>query len=92
MLDPQKLESDRKKSVALALQEDIGSGDITAALVDAKTNYHARVITREAATICGVEWVNETFRQLDPTVELLWHFKDGDSACLLYTSDAADDP
>jgi nicotinate-nucleotide pyrophosphorylase (carboxylating) len=38
----------------------------------------ARIITREAATICGIEWVNEVFRQVDSTVSIQWHVSDGD--------------
>ncbi|MCD8512129.1 MAG: carboxylating nicotinate-nucleotide diphosphorylase [Nitrincola sp.] len=66
-------------NVTVALNEDIGSGDITAELVPLEHQAKARVITREAAVICGVEWVNEVFRQVDPSVVLEWHVKDGDS-------------
>lgn len=65
-------------NVTVALNEDIGSGDITAELVPLEHQAKARVITREAAVICGVEWVNEVFRQVDPSVVLEWHVKDGD--------------
>lgn len=66
-------------NVTVALNEDIGSGDITAELVPLEHQAKARVITREPAVICGVEWVNEVFRQVDPSVVLEWHVKDGDS-------------
>lgn len=66
------------ENVRAALAEDIGSGDITAALVPAATRGHARIITREAAVICGRPWVDEVFRQLDPDVTLRWHCTDGD--------------
>lgn len=65
-------------NVTVALNEDIGSGDITAELVPLEHQAKARVITREAAVICGVEWVNEVFRQVDSSVVLEWHVKDGD--------------
>ena len=65
-------------NVRAALAEDIGSGDITAALVPAGTRGHARIITREAAVICGRPWVDEVFRQLDPGVNVRWHCADGD--------------
>jgi nicotinate-nucleotide pyrophosphorylase (carboxylating) len=63
--------------VRSALAEDIGSGDITAALIPADATARARVITRENGTICGVAWVNEVFLQLDPAVELDWQVSDG---------------
>ncbi|NMH59196.1 carboxylating nicotinate-nucleotide diphosphorylase [Alteromonas ponticola] len=69
--------------VKIALEEDLGgtidiNNDITACLIDADTHAQAKVITREACTICGVDWVNETFTQIDPEVEITWLVKDGD--------------
>lgn len=72
------LKKDISKTVAWALEEDIRDGDITAALIPATQTATATVITREAATICGLAWVNEVFRQVDPEVELEWHVADGD--------------
>ena len=59
--------------VARALQEDIGSGDITAQLIPAEKTARAVVITREEAIVCGRPWVDEVFRQLDNTTTLEWH-------------------
>jgi nicotinate-nucleotide pyrophosphorylase (carboxylating) len=64
--------------VSRALREDIGSGDVTAALVPAAQTIRARVISREAAVISGCAWFNETFRQLDAVVQLEWQVQDGD--------------
>ncbi len=75
------------ENVRAALAEDIGDGDITAALVAADTRGHARIITREAAVVCGRPWVDEVFRQLDPAVTVRWHCSDGeqvDAGALLY--------
>jgi len=76
------IRSDIQTQVACALNEDIGpdliNGDITAQLIPAERTAHARVICRDHATIAGCEWVNETFRQLDPSVDVIWHVKDGD--------------
>jgi len=63
--------------VANALAEDIGSGDLTAALIGATTIAAARVIAREPATLCGCAWFDETFRQIDPAVTVTWHAADG---------------
>ncbi len=66
------------QSVRIALQEDIQSGDITAELIPADDTMRAQVITREDTVICGVDWVNETFAQIDSKVTVTWHCKDGD--------------
>ena len=68
-----------KKNVRAALEEDIGSGDITASLISSKTTATAQVITRQDAIICGTAWVDETFRQVDPDLSIDWQVKDGDS-------------
>lgn len=63
-------------NVRRALAEDIGSGDITAQLIPAERLAHAKVITREAAVICGTAWVDAVFRQLDDRVSVHWHVQD----------------
>jgi len=67
-----------RANVRLALNEDIGSGDITASLVPAARKARARVISREAAVLCGRAWVDEVFRQLDPALVLHWQAEDGE--------------
>ena len=66
------------QDVASALAEDVGTGDITAQLINADDQGTARVITREAAILCGQAWVNEVFRQVDPELKILWQVQDGD--------------
>ncbi|WP_428313163.1 carboxylating nicotinate-nucleotide diphosphorylase [Hydrocarboniphaga sp.] len=66
-------------SVAQALAEDIGSGDVTARLVDAGKQGRARVIARENAVICGRAWVDEVFRQVDAGIKIEWRVAEGDS-------------
>src|SRR5579883_2946404 len=73
-----QLPADLGAQVAAALAEDIGPGDVTAALVPAAQRVHGRVITREAAVLCGRAWADETFRRLDPSVTLKWSAQDGD--------------
>ena len=65
-------------TVARALQEDIGTGDITAMLIPADKQARAAVISRETAVICGRAWVDEVFRQLDPATQIEWHINEGD--------------
>jgi nicotinate-nucleotide pyrophosphorylase (carboxylating) len=69
---------DLASQVEAALREDIGSGDVTAALVPAAQRVRGSVITRESAVLAGRPWVDATFRHLDPHVQLLWHANDGE--------------
>ena len=78
MVSLELLRQSRIETVAHSLREDIGSGDITAALIPQHHTASGQVITRDAAIIAGQEWVNEVFRQIDPTVTLTWHVQDGD--------------
>lgn len=64
--------------VTNALEEDIQTGDITAELVAETTKAKAYVMTRETMILCGKAWVEETFRQIDPSIKLHWYFNDGD--------------
>jgi nicotinate-nucleotide pyrophosphorylase (carboxylating) len=68
------------ESVARALAEDVGTGDVTAALVPATARARARVITREDAIVCGRPWVDTVYATLDPSLEPRWHVQDGDLA------------
>ena len=73
------LPPDLTAQVARSLAEDVGSGDVTAALIAAGTMAQATVLTREDAVLCGTAWVDETFRQLDPAVTVSWRVQEGDS-------------
>ena len=66
-----------KDNVRSALSEDIGTGDITAALIPEQQQATARIICRDKAVISGRLWVDEVFRQIDPSVELEWKVKEG---------------
>lgn len=63
--------------VSRALQEDLGSGDVTAELLPAKLRVEAEIITREPMLLCGQEWVNQVFHQVDSTTEIDWHVAEG---------------
>lgn len=65
--------------VALALEEDIGGGDITAALVGEAESATATVITREAGILCGTQFVDAVFHAVDPTLSVRWSRHDGDA-------------
>jgi nicotinate-nucleotide pyrophosphorylase (carboxylating) len=67
-----------RAQVALALTEDIGAGDLTAGLIPEQARSEARVISREQAVICGIEWFDQVFAQLDASIRIKWLIKDGD--------------
>ena len=74
-----ELPKDLADQVAAALREDVGTGDVTAQLVPADQPARGRVITREAAVLCGQAWVEETFRSLDAAIRIEWRAQDGES-------------
>jgi nicotinate-nucleotide pyrophosphorylase (carboxylating) len=69
---------DPNPTVALALAEDVGAGDLTAALIPEDARAEATVISRETAVLCGAAWFDAVFRQLDPRVAIDWRAADGD--------------
>ncbi|MEK9920770.1 MAG: carboxylating nicotinate-nucleotide diphosphorylase [Halieaceae bacterium] len=66
-----------KEQVSQALAEDIGGGDITAALISAETQGKATIITREAGVLCGTAFATEAFKQVDERCELNWLVDEG---------------
>ena len=78
MLNTLQLRIEIQRSVAAALAEDVGTGDLTARLIPLETDARGRVITREAAVMCGSAWFDATFAALDPTATVLWDARDGD--------------
>jgi nicotinate-nucleotide pyrophosphorylase (carboxylating) len=67
-----------QQTVAAALAEDIGAGDITASLVPESQSAEARVMCREHAVICGRPWVDEVFRQVDASIRVEWQRGEGE--------------
>ena len=72
--------ADLARQVERALEEDIGGGDLTAALIPAGTRGRAQVITRERAIICGMPYVDAVFARIDPTVRVEWKIAEGAAA------------
>nr|WP_315237088.1 carboxylating nicotinate-nucleotide diphosphorylase [uncultured Albidiferax sp.] len=64
--------------VARALAEDVGPGDLTAALVDPARHTRARILARESAVLCGTPWVEATLRQIAPTATWRWLVAEGE--------------
>lgn len=80
--------SDLPQQITRALAEDVGSGDLTAALIPVERIGHASVITREPAIVCGIPYVEATFHQIDSRIRINWQVAEGDPATanqLLFT-------
>ena len=67
-----------EENVFNALKEDIGDGDMTAELISHDNISLATVISREACVFCGLDWFEETYRQLDSEILIDWFVDDGD--------------
>ena len=78
MNPPIPVPHDLPAQVERALAEDIGTGDVTAALIAPERAGRAAVITREPAVVCGIPYVNETFARVDPAVRVDWKVAEGD--------------
>ncbi|MDD2545340.1 MAG: carboxylating nicotinate-nucleotide diphosphorylase [Burkholderiaceae bacterium] len=72
------LESHVLLDVARALEEDVGSGDLTAGLIDPTRRARGRILARESAVLCGTPWVETALRALDPSVQLAWQVAEGE--------------
>lgn len=66
------------QTVSAALAEDVGSGDLTASLIPASQQAQATIISRENAVICGIDWANACFHQLDKNIKINWLVNEGE--------------
>jgi nicotinate-nucleotide pyrophosphorylase (carboxylating) len=71
------LEEPMLHSVRAALSEDIGTGDVTAALIPADEVVTGTVISRESGVLCGMAWFNAVFAELDTGITVDWRTRDG---------------
>ncbi|MDD5410259.1 MAG: carboxylating nicotinate-nucleotide diphosphorylase [Methylobacter sp.] len=60
------------------LEEDMGSGDITAAIIPETMTAEAEVMTRENMVLCGQAWFDAVFKYLDANVSISWLAAEGD--------------
>lgn len=74
-----RLAAEIERNVTLALQEDIGTGDLTALLTPAGNRSRGTVVCRENAVLAGRPWFESCFRHLDPDTIIRWSSKDGES-------------
>ncbi len=77
--EPQDFAASVAANVQRALSEDVGTGDISAELIDSSEQATAQVITRQPGVFCGKPWVEEICRQLDSNIEVRWSVNDGDA-------------
>ena len=61
------------------LAEDIGSGDITAAIIPETAHAQAEVVTRETMIVCGQAWFDAVFKHLDANVNIIWLTAEGEA-------------
>lgn len=82
MSDPfHDIEETITSDVTRSLNEDVRTGDLTASLIPITSRGVAGVITREDGIICGTEWFERCYTELDPDCDIFWHVADGETIC-----------
>ena len=74
---PPAVPSDIAKLVTFCLQEDVGTGDITAELIPTDKTISAKLISRDNGVFCGRPWADEVFQQVDNSITAYWHIEEG---------------
>jgi nicotinate-nucleotide pyrophosphorylase (carboxylating) len=67
-----------QQDIKLALAEDVGSGDISAMLIDESEQLNMQLLVREDAVLCGTAWFDEAFKRCDQSIQINWTAGDGD--------------
>ncbi|MDX1574204.1 MAG: carboxylating nicotinate-nucleotide diphosphorylase [Methylophaga sp.] len=67
-----------QSQVKLALLEDMGQQDLTAGLIPESAQANARLVCREKGVLCGSDWLNAVFEQLDNRIQIHWQKHDGE--------------
>mgnify|MGYP000078344377 FL=1 len=67
------------ENVKIALHEDVKGGDVTADIIDNHTIAEATLTCRDNAVLCGIDWFDEVFHQIDDSIVVKWQATDGDS-------------
>ncbi|SDX36687.1 nicotinate-nucleotide pyrophosphorylase [carboxylating] [Collimonas sp. OK242] len=67
-----------ENNIRAAIDEDVGSGDLTGKLVPEQQMVKARVIVREPAVLCGAPWFEAVMRQLDARIHIDWSYAEGE--------------
>lgn len=66
------------RDVARALEEDLGSGDVTGGLVPAERLARAILTAKDPGVLAGRAWFEQAFVALDPATRVSWTIDDGD--------------
>jgi len=66
------------RDVRIALEEDVGTGDLSAAAIPPDRAGWAGVISREPAVVCGRPWFDATFAAVDAAIAIDWHVAEGE--------------
>ena len=80
MIVDDELAADIQALAARALDEDVGTGDLTASLIPADITAQGRILTREPITLAGAPWIDAIYQQLDAHISIEWHCTDGETA------------
>ncbi|NOQ35967.1 MAG: carboxylating nicotinate-nucleotide diphosphorylase [Methylococcaceae bacterium] len=67
-----------KIDISVFLEEDVGTGDVTANLIDVETVASAAIITREPMVLCGLAWFDAVFKELSPQIIIQWQREEGE--------------
>ena len=73
----ENLKKEIKRSVKVAIEEDVGEKDLTCSLIE-DIDVSAKIISREDMILSGQAWAKEVYKQIDPEIHTQWHFDDGD--------------
>ena len=73
----EKLKKEIKRSVKVAIEEDVGEKDLTCSLIE-DIDVSAKIISREDMILSGQAWAKEVYKQIDPKIQTQWYFNDGD--------------
>ena len=74
---PPTVPTDIAQLVTFCLQEDVGTGDITAELIPTDKTISAKLISRDNGVFCGRPWADEVFQQVDNSITANWHIEEG---------------
>ncbi len=77
-MNPNMLEAPvEADEIARIIEEDLGTGDLTALIVPESAQAEASVITREDMVLCGRPWFDAVFAKIDSLVNITWFADEG---------------
>ena len=71
-----------EQQVNAAITEDLGGNnldnDVTGRLLNPHSQSNAQLLTREFMVVCGIDWCNQVFQKINPSIQCEWLVQDGD--------------